>query len=79
MKVEIEKEEKGFEPFKLTLTVESVGELKALYHLFNLGATDIKKLANESMRLVDGDVEGYTGMDAWCLIKEKCIELGIRK
>lgn len=47
MKVEIEKEEKGFKPFKLTLTVESEDELKYLWHLFYSSVRDICSISNE--------------------------------
>lgn len=47
MKVEIEKEEKGFEPFKLTLTVESEDELKYLWHLFYSSVRNICSISNE--------------------------------
>lgn len=78
MKVEIEKEKKGFKPFKLTLTVESEDELKWLYHMFNVGYGCLEEIIDEDSG-VSIPKKYPDKTNAWEALKEKCIELGIYK
>ena len=77
MKVKIEKEEKGFKPFKLTLTIESEDELRYLWHHFNMSLEEIRNTIDTSMLEAPKSLSFRMGI--FDKIDDKAIELGLRK
>ena len=78
MKAEVKQKEVAFEPIELVITIESVEDVKTLYHIFDMSMKAISDKSKGS--LVELDVYQVAPIDeVWSVIDELATGLNLKK